>query len=196
MSASDSRLLLRDLRGHPPTGPGERESTEQALRLLPPLTRGHRVLDIGCGAGAGASTSRGPPRIRSPPSTTTSRCLPARQASRRAWPGGSDHGEGRRHEQPELPGRIVRRHLVRRSHIIIGFAKGLVSWRRLLAPAASGRLRALLVRADRPAEVEDFFRAEGVDIGEMDDRRRAIVENGYRLVGDFVCPPLVGGTTD
>jgi cyclopropane fatty-acyl-phospholipid synthase-like methyltransferase len=35
----------------PRQGPGDRESTERALRLLPPLTGGQRILDIGCGAG-------------------------------------------------------------------------------------------------------------------------------------------------
>ena len=33
----------------PRQGPGEKESTERALRLLPPLTKGQRILDIGAG---------------------------------------------------------------------------------------------------------------------------------------------------
>lgn len=36
----------------PRQGPGDRESTERALRLLPPLTPGRRILDIGFGSGA------------------------------------------------------------------------------------------------------------------------------------------------
>ena len=32
----------------PRQGPGDRESTQRALRLLPPLTRSQRILDIGC----------------------------------------------------------------------------------------------------------------------------------------------------
>lgn len=36
----------------PRQGPGDRESTERALRLLPPLAREQRILDIGCGSGA------------------------------------------------------------------------------------------------------------------------------------------------
>ena len=35
----------------PRQGPGDRESTGRALRLLPTLTRGQRILDISCGAG-------------------------------------------------------------------------------------------------------------------------------------------------
>ena len=36
----------------PRQGPGDRASTERALRLLPPLTPATRVLDVGCGSGA------------------------------------------------------------------------------------------------------------------------------------------------
>jgi len=36
----------------PRQGPGDRASTEKALSLLPPLTSGRRILDIGCGSGA------------------------------------------------------------------------------------------------------------------------------------------------
>ena len=36
----------------PRQGPGSRESTERALRLLPTLKSHQRILDIGCGAGA------------------------------------------------------------------------------------------------------------------------------------------------
>jgi len=36
----------------PHQGPGERQSTERALRLLPTLTPEDRILDIGCGSGA------------------------------------------------------------------------------------------------------------------------------------------------
>jgi SAM-dependent methyltransferase len=35
----------------PRQGPGDRESTERALGLLPPLTSHHRILDAGCGSG-------------------------------------------------------------------------------------------------------------------------------------------------
>jgi hypothetical protein len=38
--------------------------------------------------------------------------------------------------------------------------------------------------------VEKFFAAEGADIGDMDARRRVIVESKYRLIGDF--PPVSG----
>jgi hypothetical protein len=41
----------------PRQGPGDRESTLQALGLLPTLTREQRNLDIGCGAGAPSSLS-------------------------------------------------------------------------------------------------------------------------------------------
>ncbi len=174
----------------PRQGPGERESTERALRLLPPLTRGHRILDIGCGAGA-QSIDLARATEAQIAAVDNHQPFVSRLAKRVAELGLADRIAAKVGDMNDLsfPDESFDVIWSEGAIFIIGFAKGLVSWRRLLAPGGHLVVSELCwLRADRPAEVEDFFRAEGVDIGEMDDRRRAIVENGYRLVGDFVLP--------
>jgi len=46
------------------------------------------------------------------------------------------------------------------------------------------------LRDDPPTEVKAFFEAEGADVTDTDTRRKDIVANGYRLVGDFVLPAV------
>jgi SAM-dependent methyltransferase len=74
---------------------------------------------------------------------------------------------------------------------VIGFAKGLASWRRLLTPGGYLVVSELCwLRADPPAAVKAFFRDEGADIGDMHARRKDFVENGYRLLADFALPAV------
>jgi len=46
------------------------------------------------------------------------------------------------------------------------------------------------LRDDPPAEAKAFFEAEGADVAGLDARRKEIAEQGYRLVADFVLPPV------
>lgn len=178
----------------PRQGPGDRESTERALGLLPPLTSHHRILDIGCGSGAQtidlarATAARIVAVDRHEAFVT--------QLVNRA----ADQGLGARIQAqvgdmndltfPDgsfdviwCEGAIV---------IITGsFAKGLSTWRRLLVPGGHMVVSELCwLRDDPPAEVKAFFEAEGADVTGMDARRRDIADNGYRLVGDFVLPSV------
>ena len=177
----------------PRQGPGDRESTERALGMLPPLTSHHRILDIGCGSGAQTiDLAR----------ATAAQILAVdiheafvTQLVKRA----ADQGLGARIQAqvgdmndlafPDgsfdviwCEGSIV---------IIIGFAKGLSTWRRLLVPGGHMVVSELCwLRDDPPTEVKAFFEAEGADVTDMDARRKDIADNGYRLVGDFVLPSV------
>jgi SAM-dependent methyltransferase len=174
----------------PRQGPGDRQGTERALGLLPPLTRGQRILDIGCGTGAQTlDLARGteaqivaidnhPPFV-------------ARAAERVATAGLADRvtvtlGDMNDLRLPEGSLDLI---WCEGAIFIIGFAQGLATWRPLLAPGGHLAVSELCwLRADRAAEIETFFHAEGADVADMDTRRRTIVENGYRRVGDFVLP--------
>ena len=178
----------------PRQGPGDRESTERALGLLPPLTSHHRILDTGCGSGTqtidlARATAAQIVAVDSHEAFVT-------QLVKRA----ADQGLGARiqarvGDMNELAfpdgsfdviwceGAIV---------IINGsFAKGLSTWRRLLVPGGHMVVSELCwLRDDPPTEVKAFFEAEGADVTDMDARRKDIAENGYRLVGDFVLPAV------
>lgn len=176
----------------PRQGPGDRESTERALGLLPPLTSQHRVLDVGCGSGTqtidlARATAAQIVAVDSHEAFVTQlvkriaeQGLGARIQARvgdmndLAFPDGS-------FDVIWCEGAIV---------IVTGsFAKGLSTWRRLLAPGGHMVVSELCwLRDDPPTEVKAFFEAEGADVTDMDARRKAIAENGYRLVGDFVLP--------
>ena len=178
----------------PRQGPGDRMSTERALRLLPPLTRGQRILDIGCGAGAQTIDLA---RATEAQIVAVDLHEPfvSRLTTHAAELGLADRitptvGDMNDLRFPDgsfdvlwCEGAIV---------IILGsFAKGLSAWRRLLVPGGHMVVSELCwLRDDPPTEVKAFFEAEGADVTDMDARRKDIVENGYRLVDDFVLPAV------
>ncbi len=174
----------------PRQGPGDRESTERALGLLPPLTPDQRILDIGCGSGAqtidlaratGArivAVDNHPPFVSQLASRAQELGLEERvtaqvgDMSDLSFPDGSFDviwSEG--------------------SIFIIGFAEGLSAWRRLLAPGGY-----LVVSDfcwfsdDPPAEMRALFLDGCADVGDVEARKEAVAAKGYRLLGEFVLP--------
>jgi SAM-dependent methyltransferase len=74
---------------------------------------------------------------------------------------------------------------------IIGFAKGLAAWRRLLAPGGHMVVSEFCWFHDNPpADLQEILADGCPDVGDVDARRKAIVENGYRIVGEFVLPAV------
>ena len=176
----------------PRQGPGDRESTERALRLLPPLTRGQRILDIGCGAGAQTMDLARATEARMVAVDSHAPFI-SRLALRAEELGLAERIAAQVGDMNDLrfPDGSFDVIWCEGAIFIIGFAKGLTSWRRLLAPGGHLVVSELCwISTDPPAEVEAFFRAEGADIGDLDARRRDIVDSGYRLVGDFVLPAV------
>lgn len=174
----------------PRQGPGDRDSTLRAVDLLPALSSSHRVLDIGCGAGAQTLDL-----ARSTPARIVAvdnhEPFLSRLTERATDLGLKDRiatmvGDMNDLRFPDESFDVI---WCEGAIFVIGFAKGLATWRRLLTPGGHLVVSELCwLRADHPADVEAFFATEGADIAELDVRRKTIVDSGYRLVGDFVLP--------
>jgi ubiquinone/menaquinone biosynthesis C-methylase UbiE len=178
----------------PRQGPGDRASTERALRLLPPLTRGQRILDIGCGSGAQTLDLA---RATEAHIVAVDFHAPfvARLTARAAEQGLADRitpivGDMNAQRFPDGSFDVL---WCEGATVIIAgtFANGLSTWRRLLVPGGHLVVSELCwLRDDPPAEVRTFFEAEGADVANLAARRQAIADTGYRLVGDFVLPAV------
>ncbi len=174
----------------PRQGPGERASTERALRLLPPLREDQRILDIGCGSGAQtldlarATAARIVAVDRHPP-------FLARLARRVAELGLDERITVQLGDMQDLAFADGSFDVVwsEGAIFIMGFARGLASWRRLLAPGGYLVVSELCwLSGDPPAELYELFLNECPDMGDAAARRSAVAEAGYRLVADFVLP--------
>jgi len=176
----------------PRQGPGDCESTGRALRLLPTLARGQHILDIGCGAGAQTidlalateaqivAVDNHPPFV-------------ARLARRAAELNLGERLTAQVGDMNDLrfPDGSFDVIWSEGAIFIIGFAKGLASWRHLLAPGGYMVVSEFCwLRDNPPAELQDLFLDGCSDVGDVEARRKAIAANGYRLLGDFVLPAV------
>lgn len=174
----------------PRQGPGDRASTERALAMLPTLTSKQRILDIGCGVGAqtidlarACEASVVAVDIHEPFIRTLQDRLAREELTARV--------DARVADMAHLPFEDGSFDVVwsEGAIFILGFAAGLASWRRLVAPGGFVVVSELCWPGDnRLPELEAFFLAEGADIASLDERRDAIRAAGYELVGDFVLP--------
>jgi len=174
----------------PRQGPGNRESTERALRLLPPLTPGQRILDIGCGSGtqtidlAQATEAQIVAVDNHPP-------FVSQLAKRAAELGLKERITAQVGDMNDLhfPDGSFDLIWSEGAIFIVGFAKGLAEWRRLLAPGGYLVVSEFCWFHDNPpADLQELFIDGCSDVGDVEARRRAVTANGYRLLGDFVLP--------
>jgi ubiquinone/menaquinone biosynthesis C-methylase UbiE len=174
----------------PRQGPGERASTERALRLLPPLGPEQRILDLGCGSGAQTidlarataarivAVDNHPPFVAQLRERIAAEGLDGRVSA--------EVGDMSDLRFPDGSFDVV---WSEGAIFVVGFAEGLRTWRRLLAPGGHLVVSELCwLRANPAPEVREFFSSAGAEVGDMAARRAAIAEAGYELVGDFVLP--------
>ncbi len=174
----------------PRQGPGLDVCTEKALNLLPPLRRDQRLLDIGCGVGKQTlelarksaveivATDLYPPFLE----------ILKRQAEREGF---SDRISTQVADMAELPFEDQSFDVLwaEGSIFIIGFARGLDLWRRLLKPGGFLVVSELTwLTDDPPAELRKFCLMDPEEDASLDGRRRVIGEAGYRLLDEFTLP--------
>ncbi|MBW1809815.1 MAG: methyltransferase domain-containing protein [Deltaproteobacteria bacterium] len=176
----------------PRQGPGDRESTERALRLLPPLTNEHRILDIGCGSGAQTidlarateaqivAVDNHHPFINTLAKRAAERKLGAKITAQ--------VGDMNDLQFPDGSFDVI---WSEGAIGIIGFAEGLTKWRRLLAPGGYMVVSEYCWFHDNPpAELRAMFLDDCPDAGDVEARREAIAASGYRLLDEFVLPEV------
>lgn len=174
----------------PRQGPGDRESTQRAARLLPALTSDQRILDIGCGSGAQTfdlaqvteahivAVDNHPPFI-------------SLLVSRANGLGLGERITAQVGDMNDLQFSDASFDLIwsEGAISIMGFAKGLATWRRLLVPGGYVVVSEFCWLSDNPpAEMYELFLDGPSDVGDVEARRKAVAESGYRLLGDFVLP--------
>jgi SAM-dependent methyltransferase len=174
----------------PRQGPGTRESTLAALAMVPRLEAWQRILDVGCGSGtqtldlaAATEASIVAVDIHAPFLERLARRAGALGLAGRITTELGDMGDL---PYPDGSFDVI---WSEGAIFIVGFARGLTSWRRLLVPGGYLVVSELCWLVDEPApEVAAFFAAEGAEVGDLAARRRAVAGAGYELLGDFVLP--------
>ncbi len=181
-----NRLFFEVHRDLPREGPGRDRYTERAYRLLPPLER-PRVLDIGCGPG-------GPTMAVAALSGGEVIGIDVHQQYLDQLQGRIDAaGVGDRVRavqmsmfEIEYPDGSFDLVWAEGSIFIIGFARGLRDWRRLIRPGGCLAVHEMAwLKDDPPQEVADFWRAAYPAITTIDGNLAMITDAGYYLLGQF-----------
>jgi SAM-dependent methyltransferase len=173
----------RDL---PREGPGRDRYTERAYRLLPPLER-PRVLDIGCGPGGptmAVAVVSGGEVIGIDVHRQYLDQLQARIDA--AGVGDRVRAVQMSMFEIEYPDGSFDLVWAEGSIFIIGFARGLRDWRRLIRPGGCLAVHEMAwFKDDPPDELADFWQAAYPAITTIDGNLAMIADAGYRLLGHF-----------
>ena len=174
----------------PRQGPGARESTERALQSIPPLNRENRILDIGSGTGAqtfdlAAATDahivavdNHPPYIEKLMKRAAELGFDKRVTARVGDMADLKFADGS-FDVVWSEGAIF----------VIGFDRGLSSWRRLLKPGGHMVISEYCWFKDNPPrELVELHFDECPEAGTVAARKKEIDAQGYELVDEFVLP--------
>jgi len=174
----------------PRQGPGLDAYTARALACLPRLRADQRILDIGCGSGVQTLELA---RRSAAGIVATDLHAPFLDILKR------------RAREEDLADRITIEMAdmarlpyadqsfdvlwAEGSIFIIGFAKGLAQWRRLLKPGGHMVISEFTWLADDvPAELREFCVPDPDEDASLAGRHRAIAEAGYKLLNEFPLP--------
>lgn len=180
--------LHRDL---PREAPGNRESTERALRLASEVSPCRRVLDVGCGPGMQTldladllpdaeivAVDMHAPYLEEVVRRAADRGCQSRVQTKRADMRALEF-------EPESFDLLW----CEGAAYVMGVADALVAWRPLLAPGGVVALTdAVWLQDERPDSVRRFWEAGYPAMGTVADCRQIVANCGYRLLGDFVLP--------
>jgi trans-aconitate methyltransferase len=172
----------------PREGPGHRESTSQALFLVPTLVARPRVLDLGCGPGA--QTLDLAVLLPDAQIVAVDAHQPFLDAlQQRAQQAGLASQiqavRGDLAAPPEGPYDLV---WCEGAAYLLGFERALATWEPLLAEGGSIALSEPVWLTDTPSERARAFWADYPDLQSLQTRRRQIAQAGLVLHGDFVLP--------
>jgi ubiquinone/menaquinone biosynthesis C-methylase UbiE len=174
----------------PRQGPGHRESTERAAGLIPSLTSSQRILDIGCGSGAQTIDLA---QVTEAQIVAVDKHAPfiSQLVRRVAKRGLGDRITAQIGDMNDLSFADGSFDVIwaEGSIFIMGFDQGLSAWRRLLKPGGYMIVSDFCWCCDNPpAELQEIFLDGNPDVGDVEVKRKAIADNGYRLVSDFMLP--------
>jgi ubiquinone/menaquinone biosynthesis C-methylase UbiE len=176
--------------GMPRQGPGDRRSTEKAYRLMRGLPEKPAILDIGCGPGKQTIDLL---RISDGTITAVDNHRPyLDQLSEQVKKSGLEHrvkkSEG---DMTDLrfPDRSFDVVWSEGAIFVIGFARGLTQWKRLLKPGGFMAVSELTkLRPDPPDEAKAFWEGAYPPMLDTGSNGEAIEEAGYENVGHFTLP--------
>jgi len=176
--------------GIPRQGPGDRQSTEKAYRLMRSLPEKPAILDIGCGPGKQTIDLLG---ISDGTVTAVDNHRPfLDQLEELAQKTGLAHRlkavEGDMSDLPFPDGSfdVV---WAEGAIFVIGFEKGLGQWKGLLKPGGCMAVSELTrLRPDPPEEAKAFWEGAYPTMQDTESNEKTIEKTGYENVGHFTLP--------
>ena len=176
--------------GLPREGPGSDASTREALRRLPPLPEGARVLDVGCGPGAQTlvlarelKTAILAVDIHQPYLDELEESAKERGLDTRI----ETHALSM--DALDFPAESFDLIWSEGAAYIIGVPRALRLWRPLLSPGGFlAFTEATWLTGDPPAEVAEFWQQGYPDIGTVEANRGKAEAEGFEVLDTFVLP--------
>jgi ubiquinone/menaquinone biosynthesis C-methylase UbiE len=174
----------------PRGGPGDRQSTKKAIKMIQDLPVRSKILDIGCGPGLQTLELA---RLTNGQITALDNHQPfldrLKEAARRE--GVANNIECINRDMSALDFEQGYFDLIwcEGAIFILGFEKGLKEWQRYLKPnGALGLTEMTWLKDNPPSELRNFLKAECPKMTGIEGYQKIIAATGYHLTGQFVLP--------